>query len=75
MPHIKFEHVLLISVMIVPYIILAYTEHSVLPTFFISMWLVFPCRDKQFGYGRKFFWLRQTTIIIGFLIGIVVGNL
>jgi hypothetical protein len=34
----------------------------------VLWWLWIPCRDRQFGKGRPFFYVRQTVIVAGALL-------
>lgn len=73
MPRVKWHHYLLISVVLLPSIALAYMTDSPLQAIGIGLWLIIPCKDKQFGNGKKYYWIRQTVFGLGTVICVWAG--
>jgi hypothetical protein len=45
--------------------LLSYLTGSYIQSISVFLWLIMPCRDKQFGNKRKYFFIRQSVIITG----------
>jgi hypothetical protein len=73
MPRLNWVHFVIVFVAIVPNAMLAYLLHSWLQGIGVAMWLIIPCSDKQFGNGKKYYWMRQSIFIIGLLITVMLG--
>jgi len=48
-------------------------EAGLMGALWIFLFLFLPCRDKLFGQGRPYFWLRQLCLILGSIITTVLA--
>lgn len=72
MPRVKWYHLLLIIGIVPTNIAIAYFTESYIQSIAIAIWLIIPCRDKQFGNGNKYYWIRQTIFAIGTIVSLLV---
>lgn len=45
----------------------------ILNALFVLAWAAYPCRERDFGRGQRFDWLRKLSFTIGAVIVLVVG--
>lgn len=72
MPRLNWGHFAIIFFAIVPNMITAVLMNSIIPAIVTAVWLIIPCRDKQFGNGKKYYWVRQSVFIAGTLITVIM---
>lgn len=73
MPRVEWHHYLLVATVLFPSIAVAYVIDSPQQAIAIGIWLVLPCKDKQFGNGKKYYWIRQTIFGLGTVICVWAG--
>ena len=73
MPRLNWGHFAIIFFAIVPNAVVAYYMHSWAQGIAVVIWLISPRRDKQFGNGKKYYWMRQMIFIVGTIIVVMLG--
>lgn len=73
MPRLNLGHFIIVFIVIVPNVISAIMFKSWIPSLGVAVWLIFPCKDRKFGNGRKYFWMRQTVFSIGTVAVLLIG--
>ena len=51
----------------------AFVLCNIFPALSVFVWIFIPCRDKQFGNGKKYYWVRQTVFALGTLVTLLIG--
>jgi hypothetical protein len=73
MPRVKWHHYLLISIIILPNLAGAYFAETPILAMSVGIWLFIPCKDRQFGNGKKYYWIRQTVFGLGTILCVWAG--
>lgn len=64
-PKPEASSLLFLAIIIFGNTIAAYLFNSPFQAIAIILILVIPCRDKYYGNGRKYFWVRQVALLFG----------
>lgn len=73
MPRLNWGHFLIIFFSVGVNAISAWLLHSPYQAIAVAVWIIIPCKDKQFGNGKKYYWMRQTIFIAGTIITVMLG--
>ena len=70
-------HIPWIAMIIVPQFIMAFynagTPWIAINAVSILGWAFYPCRDKNFGLGKRYNWVRQSVFVSGTFIVLGIG--
>jgi hypothetical protein len=73
MPRLNWGHFAIIFSSVGLNLIAALLLHNPFQSVAVAIWLIIPCKDKQFGNGRKYYWMRQSVFIAGTIITALMG--